>query len=96
MRREYPVASTTPRGVPGGGPRSAPGFDVVGLIAALMVPPFSVSSASSVVKNHLPRRTRRNTEQKQNRPTFDQKGWNGHCWLFLPSTVLTVSGSRGL
>src|SRR5438105_1076864 len=24
------------------------------------------------------------------------KGWNGHVWLFLPSTVLTVSGSRGL
>jgi hypothetical protein len=27
---------------------------------------------------------------------LNQKGWNGQRWLFLPSTVLTVSGSRGL
>src|SRR5258707_8127424 len=27
---------------------------------------------------------------------LNQEGWNGHAWLFLPSTVLTVSGSRGL
>ena len=27
---------------------------------------------------------------------LNQKGRNGHVWLFLPSTVLTVSGSRGL
>src|SRR2546423_12777443 len=29
------------------------------------------------------------------KPLQSKKGWNGHYWLFLPSTVLAVSGSRG-
>jgi hypothetical protein len=33
--------------------------------------------------------------KNKNRST-SKKGWNGHEQLFLPSTVLTVSGSWGL
>src|SRR6266478_2453227 len=68
MRREYPVAT-------------APGSDIVGLMAALMM--FSLWSAPAALQNKKPL------------PLKNRKGWNGHWWLFLPSTVLTVSGSRG-
>jgi len=77
-----------------------------GLIAALMV--FSLVSlcilgvlCDSVVMETLStqraqtiHRVAQSLKTKTVPPSV--KGWNGHVWLFLPSTVLTVSGSRGL
>jgi hypothetical protein len=34
--------------------------------------------------------------KNKNRSNLTQEGWNGSEPLFLPSTVLTASGSRGL
>ena len=68
---------------------------LVGLIAALMM--FSnFQVILCVLCGENPIDHRGHTEKQKPLHLKTQKGWNGHVWLFLPSTVLTVSGSRGL
>src|SRR5712692_10609650 len=57
---------------------------VVGLIAALMIPPFSVSSVSSVVKKSFTTEDTEEHRAKTKTAPPNQEGWNGQLMAVSP------------